>query len=109
MFWKRDEPTTIDLHDAKPIDFTASAPDQVKEDLRQSDVVLTKRLAIFTGCVGAFYLLTFAVYAHQLRTHIRTAPDFVVVRAATGTIFVVVTFVISVRRWRRLKSQDPRR
>ena len=94
-----DEPTAIDLHGAKPIDFLASKPEEVREDLRQGDVVMAKWQAVVTGC-AAVATLSFAIASWSDHGAMTTRLETV-----WWPIGLACVSVGSYFRYRKLKSQ----
>src|ERR1017187_5464918 len=94
----RDEPTTIDLHGAKSIDFTTPESPLVHEQLRQSELVFLKRQTIISAALSAFFLVFGIIFFRVLRHN-----DFLLYWPAIGVIAAMASY----RRWRTLKSQTP--
>jgi hypothetical protein len=107
-----DEPTTIDLHSEAPIDFTASAPDEVREELRRSGVVLAKRQAIGFALVALLFFGLTGLEAWRVRGLSPPATDatlYVVVGAIVEALALGSLATFFFRRWRKLKSEALRR
>jgi hypothetical protein len=103
---------TIDMHGAKPIDFTASAPDEVREELRRGGMAVAKLRAMLSGWVAVFFLVGAIVLGRASARGWTLDPALLtdaVVGSACGAILAAVIAAWSCFRWLTLKSQGPGR